>query len=114
MGLRSNLLRSDSSLEACLISDPAHIIPGSTGEHVSKIQIALALVDQAAIDSQEASHGLFGPTTKAAVLNFKRRRNIINWTYQTQVDDIVGRMTIRALDAELTIKENGLTRLEWI
>ena len=43
----------------------------------------------------------YGPSTAAAVLAFKTRRNIINRAYQTKADNIVGRMTIAALDAEM-------------
>jgi hypothetical protein len=35
------------------------------------------------------------------VLAFKKARHIINHAYQTQEDDIVGMMTIAAMDREL-------------
>jgi hypothetical protein len=40
------------------------------------------------------------------VLAYKKKRNIINRSYQTQADNIVGKMTIAALDKEVFAKEN--------
>lgn len=39
------------------------------------------------------------------MLTFKRARKIINFSYQTQADDIVGKLTIAALDKEVKAKE---------
>jgi peptidoglycan hydrolase-like protein with peptidoglycan-binding domain len=102
MALQSQLLRGDPKLEACATHDPAHIVPGAAGEHVRKIQIALNSVDSALLNP----NGLYDATTAAAVLSFKRKRNIVNRTYQTKADDIVGRMTILELDKELRSKED--------
>jgi hypothetical protein len=44
---------------------------------------------------------VYGPKTRAAVQEFKRKRKIINFSYQTAADDIVGKMTIARLDNEL-------------
>lgn len=41
MSLQSRLLRGDPKLEAAAVSDPAHIVPGARGPHVTKIQQAL-------------------------------------------------------------------------
>jgi hypothetical protein len=97
MPLQSQLFRGDPKLEAAAVSDPAHIVPGAMGNHVSKIQQALIQLDGAAIDAD----GIYGPGTAAAVLAFKRKRNIVNRAYQTTPDNIVGKMTIAALDKEL-------------
>lgn len=97
MGLSSQLFRGDSKLEAAAISDPAHIVPGAHGDHVRKIQIALIQLDGAKI----ATDGFYGPGTAAAVLAYKTKRNIINHAYQSRPDNIVGKMTIAAMDAEL-------------
>ena len=35
------------------------------------------------------------PSTASAVLAYKQKRRIINFTYQTQADDIVGRLAKR-------------------
>ena len=83
-------------------SDAAHIAQGSSGPHVRKIQTALNLVDDAKLNAD----GSYGRLTAAAVLNYKRARQIINMARQTQADDIVGRMTVAALDAELLTAES--------
>src|SRR5262245_17656831 len=101
MALQSQLFRGDAKLEAAAVSDPAHIVPGATGEHVRKIQLALIQLDGAAIDPD----GKYGPATAAAVLAYKQKRNIINRTYQTQADNIVGKMTMTALDKEMSANE---------
>jgi hypothetical protein len=101
MALQSQLFRGDPKLEAAAVSDPAHILPGATGEHVRKIQLALIQLDGAAIDPD----GKYGTATAAAVLAYKQKRNIINRTYQTQADNIVGKMTMTALDAEMAKNE---------
>ncbi len=102
MALQSQLFRGDPKLETAAISDPAHIVLGATGEHVRKIQLALIQLDGAAIDAD----GKYGPATAAAVLAYKRKRNIINRTYQTQADNIVGKMTMASLDREMLAKES--------
>src|SRR5262249_11063814 len=101
MALQSQLFRGDPKLEAAAVSDPAHILPGATGEHVRKIQLALIQLDGAAIDPD----GKYGTATAAAVLAYKQKRNIINLTYQTQADNIVGKMTMTALDKEMSANE---------
>ncbi|HEV3021492.1 MAG TPA: peptidoglycan-binding domain-containing protein, partial [Pirellulales bacterium] len=70
MALQSQLLRGDPKLEAAAVSDPAHIKPGATGEHVRKIQLALVQLDGAPI----ARDGIYGPATAAAVLAYKQKR----------------------------------------
>jgi hypothetical protein len=101
MGLQSHLFAGDSKLEAAAISDAAHILPGSTGPHVGKIQRALILLDDAKI----AEDSIYGPATAAAVLAYKQKRNIVNRSYQTTADNIVGKMTIAALDEEMLAHE---------
>jgi peptidoglycan hydrolase-like protein with peptidoglycan-binding domain len=101
MGLQSQLFRGDTKLQAAAVSDPDHITPGAAGPHVGKIQRALIQLDGAAI----AQDSIYGPATAAAVLAFKQQRNIINRRYQTQADNIVGKMTIAALDREMLEKE---------
>ncbi len=97
MALQSKLFAGDPKLEAAAVSDPAHITQGARGEHVRKIQVALARLDGAAI----AGDGVYGPATAAAVLAYKRKRDIVNRSYQSQADDIVGKMTMAALDKEM-------------
>ena len=102
MSLRSQMLRDVRQLQACLVSDSAHVVRGSRGPHVAKIQSALLLLDKRlSIPAIELRAKLYGPKTAAAVQEFKRQRRIINFSYQTAPDDIVGKMTIARLDNEL-------------
>jgi len=101
MALTSRTFQGDKQLEACLISDPAHVTQGATGEHVAKIQAALMILEGAKIDRQETATKHYGSSTAAAVLAYKTKRRIINFTYETKADNIVGKMTIAALDREM-------------
>lgn len=103
MGLQSTTLdfKGDPRLEACLVSHPAHVKQGDSGTYVSKIQQALIRLDSLKIDRRELSSQTYGPSTAAAVLKYKKKRHIINTSYQSQEDDIVGKMTIASLDNEL-------------
>jgi len=101
MALKSELFRNDPKLQACAISNPAHITKGATGPHVGKLQIALRNLDRAVIDSGELSAQRYGNSTAVAVLKYKERRNIINKAYQSAADDIVGIMTIARMDSEM-------------
>jgi hypothetical protein len=103
MALQSRLFRGDPNLEAAAVNDSAHIVQGATGDHVRKIQQALIQLDGAAI----VADGNYGPATARAVLAYKQKRNIINFSYQTQADDIVGKMTMAALDAEMVAAEGS-------
>ncbi|MBW8784926.1 MAG: hypothetical protein JF593_09855 [Novosphingobium sp.] len=101
MALASRLFRGNAALEACAVRDAAHILQGARGEHVGRIQFALFRIDGINIDRSELSVQLYGRSTANAVLSFKQRRSIINRSYQSTADDIVGRMTIAALDQEM-------------
>jgi peptidoglycan hydrolase-like protein with peptidoglycan-binding domain len=87
--------------ERCLVQDSAHITPGTHGPHVNKIQTALSTLDHFAVAPGEVQSQTYGPSTAAGVLAYKQKRNIINQAYQTQADNIVGKMTIASLDAEM-------------
>jgi hypothetical protein len=97
MALQSQLFRGDQKLEAAATSDPAHIVPGVEGDHVRKIQLALIQLDDAAV----APDSVYGPATAAAVLAYKKKRGIVNRAYQSTADNIVGKMTMAALDKEM-------------
>ncbi|MBP0579177.1 hypothetical protein J8I29_07660 [Labrys sp. LIt4] len=101
MPLFSALLRRDAKLESCLVNDASHVTEGASGEHVGKIQTALIIVDNAQINKDELRTRTYGHSTAAAVLAYKRARKIINFSYQTQADNIVGKMTIATLDREM-------------
>jgi hypothetical protein len=106
MSLQSQLFSGDPKLEAAANSNPDHITPGAVGEHVSKIQRALIAVNDADINTDELQAERYGPSTADAVLSYKQKRSIINFSYETQADNIVGVMTIAALDKEMLKKEN--------
>jgi hypothetical protein len=106
MALRSKLFANDRALEACATQDSAHVTTGAVGSHVAKIQTALRLLDGAQIDGAELSGKRYGRSTAAAVLAYKTKRGIINRAYQSKPDDIVGKMTIAALDQEMFAREN--------
>lgn len=101
MPLVSLLLRDEPRLQACLVADAAHVVPGASGRHVGLIQKVLLVLEKAQISSGELRSGLYGPTTTAAVLAYKRKRDIVNRAYQTTADNIVGKMTIARMDDEL-------------
>jgi hypothetical protein len=105
MPLTSKLFKGDPALEACLVSDPAHVVPGASGPHVGKIQSALITLGEAVIDAADISAMHYGTSTAKAVLAYKTKRGIINKSYQTQADNIVGKMTIAALDREVASHE---------
>lgn len=109
MPLRSQLLRDDQALQRCLVSDPAHVIPGARGPHVARIQTALKWIEQPEIAVGELRGQTYGPTTAAAVLAFKNKRRIINPAYQRTADNIVGKMTIARLDEEVARLEAIIT-----
>jgi peptidoglycan hydrolase-like protein with peptidoglycan-binding domain len=67
--------------------------------------VALIRLDGAAI----AADGSFGPATAAAVLAFKQKRDIVNRSYQSQADNIVGKMTMAALDNEMVEAEKQVS-----
>jgi hypothetical protein len=106
MALVSKLFKGNPKLEACQVSDPAHIFQGMSGEHVAKIQTALIQTDGASIDQRELDRRFYGPSTAEAVLRFKKnpKRKILN--FRGQFDDIVGKKTITALDLEMAGETN--------
>ncbi len=106
MALVSQLFRGDAALEACRVNDSAHLVIGTRGPHVLKVQRALAVLDGAHINLGEVSSQTYGSTTARAVLDCKRARAIINFSYQKTADNIVGKMTIAALDREMALTEN--------
>ena len=101
MGLQSRLFRGDPKLEAAAVSVSAHVTPGATGDHVVKIQFVLMRLDGAPL----IQDGVYGPKTAAAVLAYKQKRNIVNRSYQSQADNIVGIMTMASLDSEMLQQE---------
>ena len=111
MPLTSRMLKGDPAFESALVNDRAHITPGSRGNQVWKIQAALMIVmdppPKIAGNELATKAKFYGPTTTAAVLEFKRTRDIINRSYENDYDPIVGKMTVAQLDKELRDKEGG-------
>jgi hypothetical protein len=104
--LRSDEFKDDPELDACATKPSAHLQVGShPGPHISKIQLALERLRPSgpAISATEKSAMAYGATTAAAVLHYKRTHvpPIVNSTYQSAPDPIVGQMTIRAMDDDL-------------
>jgi hypothetical protein len=105
--LVSQLFKGDKNLEAALVKDQAHIVVGARGQHVAKIQLALFAIDWLVIDQNELRLQTYGKSTAKAVLAYKRRRKIINFSYQTAEDSIVGKMTMHRLDLEMMLYEQS-------
>lgn len=101
MPLKSKAFKDDTKLQNCLLYDRDHILPGSRGEHVAKIQRALIQLGEAVINPGEIESELYGVTTSESVRRFKVKRKIVNTRYQDKADNIVGRMTIERLDKEV-------------
>jgi len=101
MALRSRHFRGSNRLESCLAADAAHVTPGQRGDHVSLIQYALLRLQVPGISTSEVQKKEYGPTTGNAVLAFKRSFDIVNRSYQTTADSIVGKMTMAELDRQI-------------
>src|SRR5271165_96541 len=104
--LRSDEFKDDPKLEACATTPSAHLLVGTPpGPHILKIQLALERLVPGgpAISAAEKSSMSYGVSTAAAVLNYKRTHvpPIINFSYQSAPDAIVGQMTIKAMDEDL-------------
>ena len=112
MPLKSVTLRGNAKLQKCLVSDSDHVTPGSRGEHVGLIQKCVLVLEQSRIGPDELRTRTYGPTTAAAVLAYKRARQVINRSYQQQADNIVGKMTIARLDEEIAKVERASTHLD--
>jgi peptidoglycan hydrolase-like protein with peptidoglycan-binding domain len=110
MALKCFLFAGNADLEASAVENTAHILRGAQGAHVGKIQAALLSLDEAQIDAADWNDRRYGPSTEAAVLAYKKKREIINRAYQTTADAIVGKMTIAALDDEMFAAEKLVDR----
>jgi hypothetical protein len=108
MALRSLWFKGNNRLQQCLISDLSHVKRGDQGEHVLLIQEALTMLDNARLDQAELRSCRYGSSTASAVKAYKTKRAIINYSYQTSPDDIVGRMTMQALDEEMLAQQQHL------
>ena len=92
----------NAELEACAVSDPAHILRGGrSGPHVGKIQAALRKLGFSITDP----NNVYGESTERAVLKFKGPPRMILGPRQRQPDGIVGKQTIAQLDKEIAALE---------
>lgn len=107
MGLKSRIFKGDPVFEACLVRDNAHIKYGAVGKHVAKIHTALFRLDNLDVTRSERDRQAYEDSTVRAVLAYKRKRKIINRSYENDVDPIVGKMTIASLDEDMFRWENN-------
>ena len=108
MPLQSTIFRNEERLQSCAINDVSHLILGTKGHHVRLVQTALVNLNFGGIHGREYVDGHYGQTTADAVLRYKTSRKIINFSYQTRPDNIVGKMTITMLDGEMRDLENRM------
>jgi hypothetical protein len=100
--LVSKLFAGNTALQKCAEHDQAHLAPGSRGDAVALVQRALVALVHADISEEEITTKTYGSTTAREVLKYKTNRKIINFSYQTKPDNIVGKMTITTLDREMS------------
>lgn len=104
--LRSRLFTDppNSKLESCAVSNAGHIVPGTVGNHVRRIQIAINQLAKVFL----AMDGIYGPKTAAAVVAFKEaQKPPLRQPGQSIADNIVGIRTIKALDDQMFDLENA-------
>jgi hypothetical protein len=118
--LKSLEFKNSARLNECAKSNNRNIKTGDSGEHVKLIHDALikippftfptsaVLVFDGLIGTRklngfakEYAMSSYGPYTARAVLKYKTHYKIINRTYQSAPDDIVGIMTIKHMDMAL-------------
>ncbi len=109
--LRSALFSGNARLERCAVDHAHHVVQGNQGDFVSKIQEALVMLDGAVITGDEIPTQTYGSSTAQAVLDYKTTRNIVNPTYQTAPDNIVGIMTINRMDTEMVTLEAAMPEM---
>lgn len=89
-------------LERCALQDADHVTPGSVGEHVKRIQIALNQLSNVFLTID----GIYGAKTASAVVAFKEAQSPpLRQRGQRIADNIVGIRTIKALDEQMFIFE---------
>jgi hypothetical protein len=117
MALTSELFRDNKKLQDCLIRDSAHIVASDPlrtgendqGEHVALIHKALRQVMPNPSFGLEEATETYGPKTAEVVRQFKALQNppILNKALQQTVpDNIVGKLTIAALDEQVGRKKS--------
>jgi len=117
MPLTSELFKDNQQLQNCLVLDSAHIVANEPplrrgvndqGAHIALIHSALREVMPNASFGLEETTETYGPKTAEVVRQFKAKQNppILNKALrQTAPDNIVGKQTIAALDAQVGRKK---------
>lgn len=106
--LESDLLSANKRLQECLVKDSSHVRLNDSGEHVLLLQKALNKIGE--LPSELPENGTFDATMAGAVARYKKNRGILN--YAGQIDDIVGKLTITAIDNELVARNRRGRLLE--
>ena len=101
---------SEVPIQACADRHEAHILPKSQGHYIWLIKLPLMIVLKrlpGAIATPDPDDGrFFGKAMEYNVLQYKRIMKLVNHDYQNQADNIVGIMTIRALDFHIRFIED--------
>jgi peptidoglycan hydrolase-like protein with peptidoglycan-binding domain len=109
--VRSRLFSRDPGvrdrLNRTLGSDSDRIEPGSSGDHVRKIQRALSVLGTLLISAAEREQKFYGPSTATAVEEFKGNRQPPIVNERNEVDDTVDKRTTLELDRDMTQFETG-------
>jgi peptidoglycan hydrolase-like protein with peptidoglycan-binding domain len=115
--LTSELFKNDEKLQKCSLLDSAHIVAAAPpfqvgtndqGSHIALIHTALREVMPGASFGLEEATETYGPKTAEVVRQFKAKQNppILNKALGQRVpDNIVGKLTIAALDAQVGRKK---------
>lgn len=106
MPLVSRLFADDAGLQACLVKDSAHLTPGSRGKSVERVQAALVRMSFLEPGDALREAGVYGKATADAVLIYKEAFGVINRSYQSKADNIVGKMTIALLDTHINLLDS--------
>ena len=107
----------DPALERCATKPDGHVSirDNRVGPHVHRIHEALLRIvardpklrGRITIAATEINSQTYGDSTRRAVLAYKQDRVIVNSSYQSAADDIVGVMTISRLDDEIAAIERS-------
>ena len=117
MPLTSELFKNNNELQACAAKDSAHIVAdepplrrgvNNQGAHVALIHTALRRVMASPVFGLEEATETYGPKTAEVVRQFKAAQTppLLNKALgQTTPDNIVGKLTIAALDTAVSRKK---------
>ena len=78
MALQPKLLKDDTKLEACAVSDPAHVVLGAVGEQSARFTSHSQHWTGRWSTPARLSAKRYGASTAAALLAYKKKRKINN------------------------------------